>query len=509
MCDDHVSAHWQPPAGVAAPPRISRRLLLGSGAAVGALVALGRPAAAAGAVIPRADWGGDLPPTGPLDEEAPGDVRFLLVHHTASANGYAADAVRSQLRGIYRFHTGEKGWPDVAYNFFVDRFGGVWEGRTGSLDRPMKASATGGSQGYALLCCFLGDHSTQPPTEAAWTAMTTLLATLADRYGIDTTPGATTTFTSRGSNRWPVGATVTTTTIAGHRDMSQTTCPGDAAYAVVVRDLPAWVTAARGGRPDAAAPSTASDDPITPEPEPEPEPAPSTPHAPPTIADGSVQAPPVEQATVPPPATVPTNVATPSPVSTAPVTDVITPSASVLPTVSPTESASTLARPRPGEVLARGTGAAPGGSIPVSSGAAWPRVAAGSAAVVTAGALTAVVYLRRRPVAAEAGWSAGQSASAPAVPRPIRRDPELVWRRVIAQQGAAFSRRSSGAFTYTVENEHIVFSDVDRALSRADIADAVRRLPFATPFDVARAGVPLPTHVFALLMDSRIRGGDW
>lgn len=217
--------------------------------ASGAVVTVGLalrplPVAAAG-IVPRSEWGGDLLPTGPLEEEAPEDVLFLLVHHTASANGYSRESVREQLRGIYRFHTGEKGWPDVAYNFFVDRFGGVWEGRTGSLTRPVKASATGGSQGHALLCCFLGDHSTEQPTEAAWSSMTQLLASLADRYAIDTSPGASVTFTSRGSNLWPTGAQVTTTTIAGHRDMSQTACPGDAAFAVVKGELPGMVTRAR------------------------------------------------------------------------------------------------------------------------------------------------------------------------------------------------------------------------------------------------------------------------
>jgi hypothetical protein len=194
-------------------------------------------------------------------------VRFLLVHHTAGPNEYGPDEVPDLLRGIYRFHTGpDKGWPDVAYNFFVDRYGGAWEGRTGSLTAPVKGDATGGSQGFALLCCFLGTHTDTPPTAEAQTAMVGLLAWLADTYGIDTTPGATASFVSRGSNNHPAGASVTTPTISGHRDMSATTCPGDAAYALVTGSFPAAVTAAKasvavpsteGEPPEATAPPTA------------------------------------------------------------------------------------------------------------------------------------------------------------------------------------------------------------------------------------------------------------
>jgi hypothetical protein len=185
-------------------------------------------------IQPRSAWAGDLQPTGPLDVEQPGDVRFLLVHHTASTNDYGEDDVAGLLRSFYAMHTGpEKGWADIAYNFLIDRFGRIWEGRAGSLAGPVKGDATGGSQGFAQLCCLIGDHSTVPPTPEAQASLTDLLAYLAGRYEVDPTPGTTVTFTSRGSNRWPAGTSVTTTTIAGHRDMSATACPGDAAYPLV------------------------------------------------------------------------------------------------------------------------------------------------------------------------------------------------------------------------------------------------------------------------------------
>ncbi|HVL81524.1 MAG TPA: N-acetylmuramoyl-L-alanine amidase [Actinomycetota bacterium] len=212
-------------------------------------------------VRPRDRWSEGLEPTGPLEAERPEDVRFLLVHHTATTNEYAPHHVPGQLRAIYRFHTGERGWPDVAYNFFVDRYGVVWEGRQGSLERPMKGDATGGSQGFAILCSFLGDHGSIPPTPAARDAMVGLLADLAARYSIDPRPGATTRFVSRGSSRWPAGHDVTAATIAGHRDMSVTACPGEAGYRLVRDELPRLVSERLG----AAAP-VATDAPRSPAP---------------------------------------------------------------------------------------------------------------------------------------------------------------------------------------------------------------------------------------------------
>ena len=218
-------------------------------------------------VRPRSDWARALPVPRPLPREAAGDVRFLIVHHSASPNGYAAGDVPAELRGFHAFHTGpRKGWPDVAYNFFVDAFGTVWEGRAGSLAGPVKPDATGGSQGYSQICCFVGDHTTEPPTAAAQRSMTLLLAGLADRYGIE--PGGTTSFVSRGSSRWPAGMSVTTSTIAGHRDMSLTSCPGDAAYPLVKTAFPGDVaallaaratpTVAPTGRPPAASSKAAA-----------------------------------------------------------------------------------------------------------------------------------------------------------------------------------------------------------------------------------------------------------
>jgi len=236
--------------------KISRRRAIGLGSATVAAVALGgfglEPVQAAGLqsldilkpeIFARSAWA-DKPPVGQIIPED--DVKFLLVHHTASTNDYSQSEVTNQIRGFYNYHVSdEKGWPDIAYNFFVDKYGGIWEGRQGSLAGPVRGDATGGSQGHAILCSLIGDHSKVPVTDAAKQSLIKILAWQAELYNIDTTPGRTITFTSRGSNKWAVGQKVAARTISGHREMSATSCPGDFAFNILESEIPAAVTKLR------------------------------------------------------------------------------------------------------------------------------------------------------------------------------------------------------------------------------------------------------------------------
>jgi hypothetical protein len=180
-------------------------------------------------VHPRSEWGADLAPKGPI---APETVKFLLVHHTASSNNVADP--RALIRQTYAFHTGpQKRWPDICYHFMIGPDGSIWETRAGSLARPVVADATGGNQGYAQLVCLIGDFQSRQPTAAAQDSLMRMLIHLADRYRIDTGPFATTTFASRGSDKFRAGTTVTTPTISGHRDVTYTACPGDTGYSLL------------------------------------------------------------------------------------------------------------------------------------------------------------------------------------------------------------------------------------------------------------------------------------
>lgn len=193
-----------------------------------------RPATPAGGptIVTRASWapggwqGGRAGCT--ATPTASTALRFAVVHHTAGSNSYTAAQVPSILAGIYRFHTATNGWCDVAYNVFVDRFGTVWEGRTGGLNAPIMGGHAKGfntdSVGVALIGTYDG-----APTGASMSALRDVLAWKLGSHGID--PRTSTPIVSKGSTRYPAGRRVVLPTVQGHRDSGLTACPGGAAYA--------------------------------------------------------------------------------------------------------------------------------------------------------------------------------------------------------------------------------------------------------------------------------------
>lgn len=244
VCDDCVPPDYS---------RLNRREFLGiAGVGVPALFAVRRSVVPAPApevalkpveVAPglkihrRDEWGKSLKPRRKMKPEK--DVKFLLVHHSAGSTFYSREQVKQQLQIVYGIHTGvNKRWPDVCYNFFVDRFGGVWEGRKGSLDGAVVADATGGSQGFAQLVCLLGNYEEEKPSKEMMDSLAKLLGWLGHRHQIDLHQNHRVRFVSRGSDKWRKGVRVTGRPISGHRDMSYTTCPGTNVYRLLEASVP-------------------------------------------------------------------------------------------------------------------------------------------------------------------------------------------------------------------------------------------------------------------------------
>lgn len=168
-------------------------------------------------IITRAQWGADESwvdgPPGPADE-----LDAFVVHHTAGPNGYSRADVPAILRGIYRYHTKTRGWSDIGYNFLIDRFGRMYEGRAGSITEPMiGAHARGANDGSAGVS-LIGTYSNVGPSDAMKRSLTRLIAWKADLHHVPLT----------GKVTLPDGETLNR--ISGHRDVNSTTCPGGRAY---------------------------------------------------------------------------------------------------------------------------------------------------------------------------------------------------------------------------------------------------------------------------------------
>ena len=194
-------------------------------------------------IIPRADWGGDSCP--PRTGASYGEVHVAFVHHTVTANGYAPEDSAGIVLGICRYHRNSNGWNDVGYNFLVDQYGQVFEGRAGGVDQPVIGAQAQGYNSLSTGIAVLGDMRELPLTDAALDAIARLLAWKLPLHGAPTE--GTVTLTSGGgeTNRYPYGRAVTFERISGHRDGNNTTCPGEALYAQLP-DLRARVAAIAG-----------------------------------------------------------------------------------------------------------------------------------------------------------------------------------------------------------------------------------------------------------------------
>ncbi|EWT07530.1 hypothetical protein N864_06380 [Intrasporangium chromatireducens Q5-1] len=183
-------------------------------------------------IYSRADWGADESKRNCTHPEMP-SVKAVAVHHTAGNNGYTASQVPSIINGIYTYHTSGLGWCDIGYNVLVDRFGRLWEGRGGGLDRNVQPAAQMGFNMNTSAISALGNYS----TSAAPSAMVDAIARFASwRLGLaHVDPKGSTTLISQGGsgNRYSYGQTVRLPTIFAHRDVGYTECPGDNLYAAV------------------------------------------------------------------------------------------------------------------------------------------------------------------------------------------------------------------------------------------------------------------------------------
>lgn len=150
-----------------------------------------------------------------------GTVKAGFIHHTVNANNYTAEQVPALLRGIYAYHTQSRGWSDIGYNYLVDRFGRIWEGRYGGVDRAVVGAHTLGYNEYAFAMSAIGNFDVAQPPQAVLDAYAKLFAWKLSLY--DIRADAPKLYVK---NRYLPA-------INGHRDVGKTACPGKYLYAKI------------------------------------------------------------------------------------------------------------------------------------------------------------------------------------------------------------------------------------------------------------------------------------
>ncbi|MDO4910871.1 MAG: N-acetylmuramoyl-L-alanine amidase [Corynebacterium sp.] len=181
-------------------------------------------------LIPRASWGADesIRCEGPTYNDR---VTGITIHHTVGSNDYAVNDAPGIVRGIYTYHAKTLGWCDIGYHSLVDRFGNIYEGAYGGFDRAVEGAHAGGFNQNTWAISMMGTFTQVAPSNDMLSAVGNLAGWKAFISGFD--PLGSTVHYSEGSSYtpYPRGTAVTLRNIFAHRDVDNTECPGDAAYA--------------------------------------------------------------------------------------------------------------------------------------------------------------------------------------------------------------------------------------------------------------------------------------
>jgi len=166
-------------------------------------------------MVSRAGWGA----AAQTQCDTPMDPTTLavVIHHTAGSNVYTAAEAPGIVRGIQAYHM-SLGWCDIGYNFLVDQYGTIYEGRAGGIDLPVHGAHAAEWNDDTVGVSFMMNSETAQPTAAALSSAEQLIAwKLASNYR---DPLGTVTIAGK-----------TLPTIFAHRDVIATACPGANIYA--------------------------------------------------------------------------------------------------------------------------------------------------------------------------------------------------------------------------------------------------------------------------------------
>ena len=180
-------------------------------------------------VVTRKEWGANENKVKCTSSKTAAN-KGVIVHHTAGSNSYSRAQAPGIIRGYLNFHTNSRGWCDLGYNFLVDRFGTIYEGRAGSLNEAVVGAHSSGFNTGTLGISVVGTYGSSAPSSAAQNSVARITAWGANKWGYNPTGKMTLTSAGGGTSKYAKGRTVTLNVVGGHRDTSYTDCPGNAFY---------------------------------------------------------------------------------------------------------------------------------------------------------------------------------------------------------------------------------------------------------------------------------------
>ena len=147
-------------------------------------------------IISRSGWEA-RPPKKPFTKLKRWRVKGIVLHHSGVKNGPSGVTAVKQYE---RFHMDSRGWNAIAYNWLVDEKGVVYEGRGPGI----QSGATKGWNSRTEAICYTGWGAAKVPNEAL-VSIKALINDIQGRYD---------------HGLW----------VKGHRDLGNSTCPGNWLY---------------------------------------------------------------------------------------------------------------------------------------------------------------------------------------------------------------------------------------------------------------------------------------
>ena len=169
-------------------------------------------------IVTRKQWGADESLGDPCWAPRYGQTfKAVFVHHTAGSNNYTRRESPAIVRGIYAYHTQSRDWCDIGYNFLVDKYGTVYEGRAGGIRKAVRGAHAGDYNVNSTGISLMGEFTHVFPTRAMRHSLTKLIAW---RLGVAY---------HGGYGKARIYGKVFDR-ISGHRDAMSTSCPGQRVY---------------------------------------------------------------------------------------------------------------------------------------------------------------------------------------------------------------------------------------------------------------------------------------
>jgi N-acetylmuramoyl-L-alanine amidase len=114
---------------------------------------------------------------------------------------------------------------DVGYQFLVDRYGQIFEGRAGGADRPVIGAQAGGFNTDSFGVSAIGDFTSATPPSGMLSQISRVLGWKLGLHGRD--PQGRTQLSSAGGDatQHPAGTVVPLNVVSGHHDVDLTSCP--------------------------------------------------------------------------------------------------------------------------------------------------------------------------------------------------------------------------------------------------------------------------------------------